>query len=137
MNKKFIVQEDKGIVIAIKDEFDSVFEEIAKKCSTKTFAILAEIISLSMTWKKLPELEIETQFKGISKCDEYDTFDIKKGKDIASCKADMKYHKAMTKKYKLILDILGKTLYEIQELYNLHNDKTKNIEKDIQRHYYQ
>lgn len=136
MDKKFIVQEDKGIVIAIKDEFDSVFDELIDCCSKETALILNPAVFNSCSWNKVKTLEIENScFKGVAKCDEYDSFDVEKGVDIAGLKVDMKYHRAMAKKYKLIGDILNHAIEEVNSLYKKHLTKECNIAESIDRRY--
>lgn len=133
MDKRFIVQEDKGVVVAIKDEFDSLLDEL-KKCSSKT---TCELLSDFILWNdEKPYLSLENKtFKGVAKCDEYDSFDVEKGLDIAGLKADMKYHGAMAKKYKLIGDMLDHALDEVSALYLKHLTKEYNIAENIDRRY--
>lgn len=136
MDKRFIVQEDKGIVIAIKDEFDSIVEELIDCCSKETAFILNTAVFNSCSCNNVNTLELEnTFFKGVAKCDEYDSFDIEKGKDIAGLKVDMKYHRAMAKKYKLIGDMLDHALDEVSALYLKHLTKEYNIAESIDRRY--
>ena len=136
MDKRFIVQEDKGIVIAIKDEFDSVFDELIDCCSKETALILNQAVFNSCLWNKVKTLEVEnSNFKGVAKCDEIDSFNIEKGLDIAGLKADMKYHRAMAKKYKLISNMLDHALDEISALYLKHLTKERNIAESIDRRY--
>lgn len=136
MNKKFIVQEDKGIVIAIKDEFDSVFDELIDCCSKETALILNPAVFNSCSWNKVKTLEVEnSNFKGVAKCDDIDSFDVEKGLDIAGLKADLKYHRAMAKKYKLISNMLDHALDEINALYLKHLTKECNIAESIDRRY--
>lgn len=133
MDKRFIVQEDKGIVIAIKDEFDSVLEELKKYSSKKTYELLSDFILWSYT---KPELKLENKdFKGVSKCDEFDIFDERKGRDIASCKADIKYHAAMRKKYSLIFELLRNAEKEIILLHNKHKQKEYDAAEYLDRRY--
>ena len=121
MDKRYIVKEDEGVVIAIKDEFDSILNELRKYGSKKTYELLSDFILWSHT---KPELKLENKgFKGVSKCDEFDIFDGKKGKDIASCKADIKYHAAMRRKYSLIFELLRNAEKEIILLHNKHRQK--------------
>lgn len=136
MDKKFIVQEDKGIVIAIKDEFDSVFDELIDCCSKETALILNPAVFNSCSWNKVKTLEVEnSNFKGVAKCDDIDSFDVEKGLDIAGLKADLKYHRAMAKKYKLISNMLDHALDEINALYLKHLTKECNIAESIDRRY--
>ena len=136
MNKKFIVQEDRGIVIAIKDEFDSVFDELIDCCSKETALILNPAVFNSCSWNKVKTLEVEnSNFKGVAKCDDIDSFDVEKGLDIAGLKADLKYHRAMAKKYKLISNMLDHALDEINALYLKHLTKECNIAESIDRRY--
>ena len=136
MDKRFIVQEDKGVVIAIKHEFDSVFDELIDCCSKETALILSSVVLNSCLWNDIKTLELENScFKGVAKCDEYDSFDVKKGVDIAGLKADMKYHRSMAKKYKLIVNMLDHALDEISALYLKHLTKECDIAESIDRRY--
>lgn len=133
MDKRYIVQEDKGIVIAIKDEFDSVLEELKKCSSKKTYELLSDFILWSYA---KPELKLENKdFKGVSKCDEFDIFDERKGRDIASCKADIKYHAAMRRKYLLIMELLKNAEKEIVHLHNKHKQKEYDTAEYLNRRY--
>lgn len=133
MDKRYIVQEDKGIVIAIKDEFDSVLEELKKYGSKKTYELLSDYI---LWYGSKPQLSLENKyFKGVSKCDEFDIFDEKKGRDIASCKADIKYHAAMRKKYALIFELLRNAEKEIILLHNKHRQKECDAAEYLDRKY--
>ena len=133
MDKRFIVQEDKGIVIAIKDEFDSLLHELKKCSSKKTYELLNDFI---LWYGDEPSLNLENKsFKGVAKCDGIDSFDVEKGLDIAGLKADLKYHRAMAKKYKLISNMLDHALDEISALYLKHLTKECNIAESIDRRY--
>lgn len=133
MNKRYIVKEDEGIVIAIKNEFDSVLEELKKCASKKTYELLSDYV---LWYNTKPILILENEnFKGVSKCDEFDIFDEKKGKDIASCKADIKYHAAMRRKYSLIFELLRNAEKEIILLHNKHRQKECDTIEYLNRRY--
>lgn len=133
MDKRYIIKEDEGIVIAIKDEFDSILNELRKYGSKKTYNLLNDYI---LWYEEKPRLSLESEnFKGVSKCDEFDIFDEKKGRDIASCKADIKYHAAMRKKYALIFELLRNAEKEIILLHNKHRQKECDTIEYLNRRY--
>lgn len=133
MNKRYIVKKDEGIVIAIKDEFDSILNELRKYSSKKTYNLLNDYI---LWYGEKPQLSLENKdFKGVSKCDEFDIFNEKKGRDIASCKADIKYHAAMRRKYALIFELLRNAEKEIILLHNKHRQKEYDTAEYLDRKY--
>lgn len=133
MDKRYIIKEDEGVVIAIKDEFDSILNELRKYGSKKTYNLLNDYI---LWYGEKPQLSLENgNFKGVSKCDEFDIFDEKKGRDIASCKADIKYHAAMRRKYSLIMELLKNVEKEIIHLHNKHKQKECDTAEYLNRRY--
>lgn len=59
-------------------------------------------------------------YKAYAECDEKDTFDLEKGKKIASLKADLKYHDRMDKDYAVIIEGLEQALSVIREMKAKH-----------------
>lgn len=111
------------------------YDEIDTCCSYKTRKFLLRTLDLYTRFKRFPALDIpNTDFKSIARCDKFDAFDEKIGKEIAGSKVDIKYHKAMAKKYGMIMGILDKAKDEINKLYNKHETEADNIEENIKKY---
>lgn len=131
--KKVIVKPNEKIVVAMmENQPKGVVDECIDKCSKVTANIIATV-----GYTKSIEVYNSTNslFKSVSKCDEYDTFDEKVGKEIACSLVDKKYHIAMGKKYAQIKKYLLKAIEEIEVLEDMHNTKADNITADIKRCY--
>lgn len=131
--KRFIVKPDEKVIVAIMDASErGVTDEIVSKCTKPTmFAVLSLIMNAYDM--NIPDLEIpyNASYKGVSTCDKNDTFDEKKGRDIAGSKADMKYHTVMAKKYKRLVDIFDKAQKEMHVLELEHRLKGLRIEEKL------
>lgn len=132
MEKKYIVKPEDKIVIAMAedDSYEGTFEEVIKYCGDETYCMLLELITNSDNL----DIAYGNLFKSVARCDNYDEFNEKVGKEIAGSKTDIKYHRAMAKKYKMILDILQNAMGEISWLYNMHEAKRINIERSIKKY---
>lgn len=140
MEKRFIVKPEEKVVVAIMDAYcDGIQEEVEKKCTRPTANLVQHIIindhSQGLNYRNY-EINYNVPYKGVSKCDEYDKFDEKVGRDIAGSKADLKYHTAMMKKYSRISELLKKATEEIQVLEFEHMRKVMHINEDLQRYRY-
>lgn len=131
--KKVIVKPDEKIVIAMMENLPKdVVEECAERYGNVTYNIVREVVF----WKNLNVNNSKNPlFKSVAKCDEYDTFDEKAGREIACSLVDKKYHVAMAKKYAQIKKCLMKAIDEISVLEDMHNTKADNITADIKRCY--
>lgn len=131
--KRFIIKPEEKVVVAIMDASNrGVTDEIVSKCTKSTMYAALNLI-MNAYDMNVPDLEIpyNASYKGVSTCDEHDIFDEKKGRDIAESKADMKYHTAMAKKYKRLVDILAKAQKEIHVLELEHQLKSLRIEERL------
>lgn len=135
-NTKFIVNEENRVVVAIKDRIDckGIMEEVSKRCSNNTLAIAFTLASSDIFSNDL-DIFYGNPFKAIAKCDCRDTFDREKGMEIAGSKLDMKYHKAMAKKYSIILNLLKNAIPELEILEKEHKEKADHIKNDIVTYY--
>lgn len=134
MRKRFITNEENGTVIAILDDYEDVCKEVLRRCTNNTaITVLGAIFNFEEC--DLKELNTNSVFKGVAKCDGSDKYDERIGKDIAGNKADMKYHNAMAKKYKMIFNVLKEAAEEIDRLYARHTVKAYNIKNDLERCY--
>lgn len=136
--KRFIVKPDEKVVVAVMNVPDcGVTDEVTMKCTKPTmYAVLNMIMDACDL--DIPDLEIpfHASYKGVSKCDEHDTFDEIKGKKIAGEKADMKYHASMMKKYKRLSDLFKKASDEMQVLEFEHMRKHMHIKESLQKNYF-
>lgn len=134
--KTYIVKpEEKVVVATMCVTQDRIEDEVTTKCTKSTMYAVLDMLTNTYDLK-IPDLEIsyKTIYKGVSKCDSYDEFDERKGKDIARNKADMKYHIAMMKKYKRLKDIFAKAFDEMYRLEMEHLNKVDNIKESLQKY---
>ncbi len=134
--KRFIVKPDKKVVVTILDASESgVTDEVVSRCTKPTMYAVLNLI-MNAYDMNIPDLEIpyNASYKGVSICDEHDTFDEKKGKDISGSKADMKYHIAMAKKYKRLSEIFDRAQKEMRVLELEHQLKSVHIEEKLYKY---
>lgn len=127
----YVVPEKKTVIAKAEREFyEDTSDEIIGKCSSSV------VNSILMTdFPFMESIFEEKYFTGTAICAEEDTFDENVGKDIAACKVDMKYHKTISHKYKLMIKHLLKMVDELKRLADRHDKKIANIQKDIERRY--
>lgn len=128
----YYVVPEKKIVIAKAERkaYEDTFDEIIGKCSS---SVVNSILTTDFPFRE--SIFEEKYFTGTAICAEEDTFDESVGKDIAACKVDMKYHKTISHKYKLMSKYLLKMADEINKLADQHDKKVDNIQNDIERRY--
>lgn len=134
--KRFIVKPDKKVVVTILDASESgVTDEVVSRCTKPTMYAVLNLI-MNAYDMNIPDLEIpyNASYKGVSICNEHDTFDEKKGKDISGSKADMKYHIAMAKKYKRLSEIFDRAQKEMRVLELEHQLKSVHIEEKLYKY---
>lgn len=130
MKKKYIIKPEDNVVVAIGEEdyIKNIDSEMKRYCDSMTFALLQDLAAISA-------FNIYNHsFKSVAKCDEYDEFNEKIGKEIAGGKADIKYHRAMANEYKKMIKVLEMAIEEVENLYNMHETKKANIEKSIEKY---
>lgn len=97
---EFIIQEDKGIVIAkIKNPVGIVIDTHMK---------LLDIVESNNDYLLMPNIERVEKIRGIAKCVPEDKFDIETGKKIAFAKLQRKY-------FNIIIDTVRLTIVKAQE----------------------
>lgn len=140
--KRYIINPEEKVVVAMMnantidpDDTAGVADEVVEKCTSLTMYAVIELINRAVDCN-MPNLDIpcDELYKGIAKCDEYDDFDPVLGKQIAGNKAEMKYHIAMSKKYKRLVDILGKAYEELYILECEHANKALKISNNIKKY---
>ena len=131
--KKVIVRPDERIVVAMMEDFP---KGVVEECEEKLNNLTSNIVKNIVFWMNLDiDNSKNPLFKSVAKCDEFDTFDERAGREIACSVVDKKYHVAMAKKYAQIKKYLVKAIEEISALEDIHNTKANNITEDIKRCY--
>ena len=133
MSKKikstFYVNNMERIIAIFRPGFlKSLHGEIRRKCSKSTWSVLNHITNVN-------DLEVSSSFKGVANCSDGDEFNEEFGKSLAEQKAVLKYHKAMKKKYRKMIEILRKAEAEAEALEAHHYVKARNIEADYKKYY--
>lgn len=130
--KYFISNEKMGTTVAIMIDIPMGIVEESYRRTSKMTAMIVDMLD-----KKL-QIDSDTKnpmFETEVKCVSGDKFDKRIGKDIAGCVSDKKYHIAMMKRYKRILNILHRAINEIETVIAFHNKKVENINTDLERFY--
>lgn len=140
--KNYIVNPEKKIVVAILkanidnvDDMKGIADEVIRECSRTTIYAILELIEKAGDFD-MSNLDIpyEVLYKGIAKCDEHDEFNEEIGKKIAGNKAEMKYHIAMAKKYKVLVSLIEKAYEELYVLECKHANKAFKINNNIKKY---
>jgi hypothetical protein len=133
ISKKYDINREEKRVRISKTYDKTIFDEIGVSCPDVTIELVNHLNRVGEGY--MYDLPCSPTFTGTAQCDEYDTFDPKVGIEIASTKADLKYHKAMARKYALTLAALKRAVSEIEPLMVKHEQKVKNIADDLARCY--
>lgn len=128
MKTKFYVHDNVTKAKIIPEFEKTILGEIASRCRHTTTALLGMFCSNF-------GIRVPDTFSAQAECIDSDKFDEEFGKGLAQQKAVYKYHKAMRRKYQVILDFLGEAIYDISKLEQVHNKKCLRIEEDYKRYY--
>lgn len=139
--KKYIVKAEKELVVSLLKVNDkendykySVVDEVYSKCSSDTYYSIIGLIENYYYNGNVLDIPTEAVYKGVAKCDNFDEFNEKTGKRIAGNKAEMKYHLAMAKKYKKLVEIIGKAYEELYVLECEHANRALNLNHRIEEY---
>ena len=129
MERRLEVKPEEKTCVSYIIDCDDTLDETSKKTSLRTSAIAASLYNIDDV------MTFDIGFKGTAKCHDNDEFDEHKGVDLASTRADMKYHRRMAKDYKKYIKACEKAIEEFKALQDMHEKKVENIQNDIKRHY--
>lgn len=118
MKKTFFTNPAMGVNVCKMDNYPDVGDRL----KTPEARIIANHIVRTVTVDKRPV------FTGKSTCHESDTYDEKTGRNIASSRADLQYHRAMVADYKTLKAFLETAIQDVDNLLDHHTeiiDKTK------------
>lgn len=119
----------------LKDSYLNIYEETEMKSSKVARKVVEKILIYNSEFPHDLDIIYGKDFTGVARCYEGDEFNERVGKEIATCKADMKYHDAIARKYGLIMRMLEETYKELRKLQKYHENKVDNIVEDIDRYY--
>lgn len=133
---RHIVNEAEGKVIAMFDMdamgnpiVPGVLDEVSKKGRNETVTSMAGMLDENIAYLSIDFAGL----RGVATCLPEDTFDIRKGKDIATGKLMAKYHKRMKKSYQLALRELRKVENDLMAFEQSHYNKERKIREDLER----
>lgn len=139
--KEFIINTDKELVVSLlktnteKDHYKyGIVDEVITKCSDNTCYSVISLIENYYYNGSILDIPTDAVYKGVAKCDKHDKFDEEIGKKIAGDKAEMKYHFAMAKKYKKLVEIIGKAYEELYTLECKHVNKALKLNDRIEQY---
>ena len=128
--KKVICKPEEKKCISLITACDDTMDEVVKRCPGITQALTAVLYENTDAM-----CGGQVNFRGISQCHDEDEYDEHRGVDLASTRADMKYHKRMARDYARYIAICEAAIEQYKKLQAQHEEKVDHIERDIERYY--
>ena len=130
MKTKFHTNDNTKVVKAkVIPEFEkTILGEISSRCRHTTAALLGLFCTQL-------GIRVSETFNAEAHCIDPDKFDEKYGMGLAQQKAVYKYHKAMKRKYQLLIDMLENAVDDLGKLELEHQNKCRKIEEDYAKYY--
>lgn len=129
IEKQIELKPEEQMCIAHIVDCDDTVDETAKRSTRTTLAIASAL------YDENDVMTFDTKFIGVARCHTNDEYQEHMGIDLASTKADMKYHRRMAKDYAKYIADCERAIREFTELKEMHERKVRNIEEDIQAYY--
>lgn len=133
IENRYVVDSDAKVVVCHREvKSGYIANEVRKKCSRKVARLVQWLVRFD---ELLPfEVEIPKKYKGVAKCDERDTFDVKVGRDVARLIAKKKHHAAAIRTYKRLYTLFIEAATEMGNLALQHNKDLQDTEATLEKY---